>query len=85
MRILPEESEIAKLEEEKERAKRISEKDMEITRAGNSRASTNLRSFSLLTLQSDPFDKVPSWLNQIEVDNKLTKNWNESSRITLAI
>ena len=38
--------EIAKLEKEMERAKRISEKEMEIARAGSSRASTSLRSVS---------------------------------------
>ena len=37
------------------------------------------------TLRHSPFEKVPSWLNQFEVDNKLTKNGNEVSRIALAI
>ena len=60
LRILAEELEIAKHEEEKERAKRISEKEMELARAGNSRASTNLRSVSALPLHSDPFENVPS-------------------------
>ena len=40
MRILAEELENAKVEEKKGRAKRISEEEMEITRAGSSRAST---------------------------------------------
>ena len=84
MRILAEELEIAKLEEEKARAKRISEKEMEIARAGSSRASTSLRSVSPVPIQSDPFEKVPSWLNKIEVDDKLTKNGNEVARIALA-
>ena len=84
MRILVEELEIAKLEEEKERAKRISEKEMEIARAGSIRASTRLRSVSPVTIQSDPFKKVPSWLDQIEVDDKLTTNGKEVSRIALA-
>ena len=84
MRILAEELEIAKLEEEKERAKRISEKEMEKARAGSSRASTSLRSVSPVPIQSDPFEKVPSWQNRIEVDDKLTKNGNEVARIALA-
>ena len=84
LRRLAEELEIDELEEEKERAKRISENEMEIARAGNSRASTCLRSVSPIPPKSDPFEKVPSWLNQIEVDNKLTKNGNEVSRIVLA-
>ena len=84
MRILAEESEIAKLEEEKEKAKRISEKEIEIARAGSSRANTSFRSVSPVPIQSDPFEKVPSWLDQIEVDDKLTKNVNETSRIALA-
>ena len=84
MRKLAEESEIAKLEEEKERAKRISEKEIEIARAGSSRATTSFRSVSPVPNQSDPFEKVPSWLEQIEVDDKLTKNENETSRIALA-
>ena len=57
---------------------------METTRAGSSRASTSLRSVSPIPLQSDPFEKVPSWLDQIEVDNKLTKSGNEVPRIALA-
>ena len=84
MRILAEESEIAKLEEEKERAKRISEKEIEIARAGSSRANTSFRSVSPVPIRSDRFEKVPSWLDQIEVDDKLTKNENETSRIALA-
>ena len=84
MGILAEELEVAKLEEEKERAKRISQKEMEIAQAGNSRASTSFRSVSMIPLQSDSVEKVPSWLNQIEVDNELTKNGNEVSRIALA-
>ena len=81
---LTEELEIAKLEEEKERAKRISEKEMEITRAGGSRASTSLRSVFPVPIQSDPFEKVPSWLDQIEVDDKLTEKGHKASRIALA-
>ena len=84
MRILAEESEIAKLEEEKERAQRISEKEIEIAREGSSRANTSFRSVLPVPIQSDPFEKVPSWLDQIEVDDKLTKNENETSRIALA-
>ena len=84
MRILAEELEIAKLEEEKERAKRISEKEIEKSRAGSSRANTSLRSVSPVPIQSDPFEKVPSWLDQIEVDDKLTKNGNDVCRIALA-
>ena len=67
-----------------QRAKRISEKEIEIARAGSSRANTNFRSVSPVPIQSDPFEKVPSWLDQIEVDDKLTKNENETSRIALA-
>ena len=84
MRILAEEPEIAKLEEEKERAKRISEKEIEIARAGRSRANTSLRSVSPVPIQSDPFEKVPSWLGQIEVDDKLTKNGNDVCRTAIA-
>ena len=43
---LTEELEIAKLQEEKARALRISEKEIEIARAGSSRANTSLRSIS---------------------------------------
>ena len=57
---------------------------MEIAQAGNCRASKSLRSVSTIPLRSDPFEKVPSWLSQIEVDNKLTKNGKEVSRIALA-
>ena len=46
MRILAEELETAKLEEENARAKRIAEKEMEIARAEGSGASTNLRNIS---------------------------------------
>ena len=84
MRRLAEELEIAELKEEKERAKRISEKEMEIARAGSSRASTSLRSVSPIPLHSDPFAKVPYRLNEIEVDDKLTTNENDISRIALA-
>ena len=63
MRVLAEELEIAKLEEENARAKRIAEKEMEIARAGSSRASTSLRSVSSIPIHSDPFEKVPSWLD----------------------
>ena len=79
MRILAEELEIAQLEEENARAKRIAEKEMEIARAAASRASTSLRSVSPIPIQSDPFEKVPSWLDQIEADDKMTKNGNEVS------
>ena len=79
-----EELEFAKLQEEKARALQISEKEIEIARAGSSRANTSLRSVSPVPIQSDPFEKVPSWLDQIEVDDKLTKNGNDVCRITLA-
>ena len=79
-----EELEIAKLREEKARALRISEKEIEIARAGSSRANTSLRSVSQTPIQCDPFEKVPSWLDQIEVDDKLTKNGNDVCRIALA-
>ena len=68
--------EITKRQEEKARALRISEKEKEIARAGSSRANTSLRSVSPVPFQSDPFEKVPSWLDQIEVDDKLPKNGN---------
>ena len=84
MRILAEELEIAKLEEENARAKRIAEKEMEIARAEGSRASTSLRSISPIPIQSDPFEKVPSWLNEIECEEKTTKFGEEVSRIALA-
>ena len=61
---LTEELEIAKLQEEKARAKRIARKEMEIARAEGSRASTSLRSISPMSIQSDPFEKVPSWLDE---------------------
>ena len=35
-------------------------------------------------IQSDPFEKVPSWLDLIEVDDKLTKNENDVCRVALA-
>ena len=79
MRLLAEELEMAKLKEEKEMAKRISEKEIEKARAGSSRANTNFRSVSPVPIQSDPFEKGPYWLDQIEVDDKLTKNENETS------
>ena len=79
MRIFAEELEIAKLEEENARAKRIAEKEMEIARAEGSRASKSLRSVSTIPIQRDPFEKVPSWLDQIEADDKMTKNGNEVS------
>ena len=44
MNKLTEELEIAKLQVEKARALRISEKEIEIARAGSSRANTSLRS-----------------------------------------
>ena len=81
---LTEELEIAKLQEEKARASRISEREIEIARAGSSRANTSLRSVSPVPIQSDPFEKVPSWLDQIEVDDKLTKNGNNVCRTALA-
>ena len=81
---LTEELEIAKLQEEKARALRISEKEIEIARPGSSRANTRLRSVSPVPIQSDPFEKVPSWLDQIEVDDKLTKNGNDACRTALA-
>ena len=43
-----------------------------------------MRSVSPVPIQSDPFEKVPSWLDQIEVDDKLTKNGNDVCRIALA-
>ena len=67
---LTEELEITKLQEEKARALQISEKEIEIARAGSSRAYTSMRSVSPVPIQSDPFEKVPSWLDQIEVDDK---------------
>ena len=51
---------ITKLQEKKARALRISEKEIEIARAGSSRAYTSLRSVSPVPIQSDPFEKVPS-------------------------
>ena len=47
---LTEELEIAKLQEEKARAKRIAEKEMEIARAEGSRASKSLRSISPISI-----------------------------------
>ena len=67
------ELEIAKLEEENAKAKRIAEKEMEIARAEGSRASTSLRSISLIPIHSDPFEKVPSWLDEFRCDEKTTK------------
>ena len=84
MRILAEELEIAKLEEENARAKRIAEKEMEIARAEESRASTKLRSISPIPIHSDPFENLPSWLNEIGCDEKTTKFGKEVSRIALA-
>ena len=83
MNKLTEELDITKLQEEKARALRISEKEIEIARAGSSRANTSLRSLSPVPIQRDPFEKVPSWLDQIEVDDKLTKNGNDVCRIAL--
>ena len=80
-----EELEIAKLQEENARALRIiSEKEIQISRAGSSRANTSLRSVSPEPIQSNPFEKTPSWLDEIEVDDKLTKNGNDVCRIALA-
>ena len=81
---LTEELEIAKLQEEMARALRISEKEIEIARAGSSRSNTILRSVSPVPIQSDSFEKVPSWLVQIEVDDKLLKNGIDVCRIALA-
>ena len=55
-----EELEITKLQEEKARALQISEKYIEIARAGSSRANTSLRNVFPVPIQSDPFEKVPS-------------------------
>ena len=57
---------------------------MEIARAEGSRASTSLRSISLIPIQSDPFEKVPSWLDENGCDKKTTKFGEEVSRIALA-
>ena len=81
---LTEELEISKLQEEKARAKRIAEKEMEIARAEGSRASTSLRSISPIPIHSDPFEKVPSWLDENGCDEKTTKFGEEVSRIALA-
>ena len=75
LRILAEELEIAKLEEENARAKRIAEKEMEIARAEGSRACTSLRSISPIPIHSDPFEKVPSWLDEIGCDKKNNEDW----------
>ena len=64
-----EELEIANFQEEKARALRISEKEIEVARAGSSRASTSFRSVSPITVQSDPFEKVTSWLDQINYES----------------
>ena len=84
MNKLTEELEITKLQEEKAKALRISEKEIERARAGSNRANTSLGSVSPVAIQSDPFEKVPSWLDQIEVDDKLTKNGNDVCRIAPA-
>ena len=84
MRILAEELEIAKLEEVNARAKRNAEKELDIARAEGSRASTSLRSISPKPIHSDPFEKVPSWLDEIGCDEKTTKFGEEVSRIALA-
>ena len=81
---LTEELEIAKLQEEKARAKQIAGKEMEIVRAEGSRASTSLRSIWPIPIQSDPFEKVPSWLDENGCDEKTTKYGDEISRIALA-
>ena len=71
---LTEELEIAKLQEEKARALPISEKEKRnSSRTGSSRASTNFRSVSPISVQSDPFEKVPWWLDQINYDSKAMK------------
>ena len=70
MNKLTEELEIAELQEEKARAKRIAEKEMKIARAEESRATTSLRSISPIPIQSDPFEKVPSWLDENICDEK---------------
>ena len=51
---------------------------------GSSRENTSLRSVSPVPIQTDPFENVPSWLDQIEVDVELTKNGNDVCRIALA-
>ena len=78
---LTEKLEIAKLQEEKARAKRIAEKEMEIARAEGSRASTSLRNISPIPIHSNPFEKVPSWLDKMDVTKKqrsLEKRYPES-------
>ena len=57
---------------------------MEIARAEGSRESTSLRRISPIPIQSDPFKKVPSWLDEIGCDEKTTKFGEEVSRIALA-
>ena len=81
---LTEELEITKRQEEKSRSLRISEAELEIAQAGSSRANTSLRSDSPVPVGSDPFEKVPSWLDQIEVEDKLTNNGNDVFRIALS-
>ena len=78
MRILAEELEIAKREEGNARAKRIAEKEMEIAGAEGGRACT-----VCATSCSNPFEKVPSWLDEIGCDKKLTNVGKEVSRIAL--
>ena len=76
MRILAEELEIAKSEEGNARAKRIAEKEMEIAGAEGGRACT-----VCATSRSNPFEKVPSWLDEIGCDKKkrtLEKRYPES-------
>ena len=60
---LTEELEIAKLQEEKAIALRISEKEIEVVRAGSSRETISFRSVSPTAAQSDLFEKGPSWLD----------------------
>ena len=78
-----EELEIIELQKEKARASRISEKQIEKARAGNNRASTSLWSVSLITVQSNPLEKVPSWLDQITYESKATKKDSGLARTAL--
>ena len=77
---LTEELEIPKFREEKARVLRISEKKIEIARAVSSRASTCFWSVSPITVQSNPFEKVQSWFDQINYDSKATKKDSKLAR-----
>ena len=81
---LIEELEIAKLQEEKARARESQKRKMEIAQVEGSRASTSLRSISPIPIHSDPLEKVPSWLDENGCDEKTTKFGEEVSRIALA-